>query len=167
MQSADPNKPALRFRKLRIAWSVVCGALCVLLVLLSIHTSRNQVKGATWISKSHYISFVAFRHWVEADVERPNWEPHGYFHSNYVANPDPLTSPPRRWHLGPLTQTGSAWRVAIRIPLWLLVVLSTVISALPWSSTIASLRRFSLRSLLVATTLVAVALGAIVLAARK
>src|SRR5215218_2920319 len=129
----------MKFRKLRIAWSVGWAILCLLASFLSAHTARNQVKAATWVSKSHYVGFVAFRHWMQVYAERPNWEPPGYFHSNYVDDPDPLVSPPRTWHAGPLRQTGSAWRVAIRFPLWLPMVLMSVVGALPWISAILRL----------------------------
>jgi hypothetical protein len=152
---------AMKYRTLRIAWSVWWGIVCLLVVFLSAHTARNQVKAAVWVSRSHYVTFVAFRHWLEVDAQRPDWEPRGYFHSNYVDNPPPLVSPKRSWHVGSLPQTGTAWNVAIRIPLWLTIALTAAASASPWISTVVRLRRFSLRTLLIATTLVALVLGLI------
>src|SRR5438045_2739871 len=35
MQPADPNTPPLKFRKLRIAWSVCIGVACLLLIVFS------------------------------------------------------------------------------------------------------------------------------------
>jgi hypothetical protein len=35
---------------------------------------RNQVKAAAWVSESRYISFVAFKHWMQADFEQPDWK---------------------------------------------------------------------------------------------
>ena len=49
----------------------------------------------------------------------------------------------------------------IAVPNWFLVALLGTISAVPW---VKSFRRFSLRTLLIATTLVAVGLGIIVMA---
>src|SRR5262245_20190605 len=44
MQAADPNKPPSKFRKLRIAWSVVCGVAVVLLVVLWVR-SHSAIEG--------------------------------------------------------------------------------------------------------------------------
>ena len=52
--------------------------------------------------------------------------------------------------------------VVASIPLWILVVTGSLFAAAPWILPLARLRRFSLRTLLIATTLVAVVLGLIV-----
>jgi hypothetical protein len=52
-------------------------------------------------------------------------------------------------------------RLAIQMPLWFPVLLTTVLAALPWCRWS---KRFSLRTLLIATTLVALALGLVVYA---
>ena len=44
------------------------------------------------------------------------------------------------------------------MPIWLPVLLTAILTAVPW----VPLRRFSLRTLLLVTTLVAVALGVVV-----
>jgi hypothetical protein len=51
----------------------------------------------------------------------------------------------------------SGGKLAIQVPHWLLVVTSGLMAAMPWLPW-----RFSLRTLLIATTLVAVVLGLIV-----
>src|SRR6476620_2384492 len=43
MQSSE-HKPALRFRKLRIAWSVFCGLACVLLIVLWVRSYERFTK---------------------------------------------------------------------------------------------------------------------------
>jgi hypothetical protein len=53
---------------------------------------------------------------------------------------------------------------AIIIPFWFSVLFAAIIAALPWCT--RKPYRFSLRTLLIVTTLVAVALGALVLANR-
>ena len=152
----------MRFRKLRIAWSVGWAIVVVLLIVLWAHTMRNQVKAAAWPSKLWYISFVAFNHWMQADIYQPDWQPRGYLHSLFVADRHPLVSPVHRWYAGAIHQTGSRRGVSIITPLWLPAMLSAAFAALPWMPVILGLRRFSLRTLLMVTTLLAVALGLIV-----
>jgi len=53
--------------------------------------------------------------------------------------------------------------VRLNLPLWCIVTAAIVVGASPW----IGLRRFSLRTLLIATTLVAVGLGLIVWLANK
>ena len=156
----------MRYRKLRIAWSVGCGVVVLLLIALWAHTAHNQVKALAWVSTSHTVSFVAYRYWMEAQFARPDWKPTAHLHSNRVDHPGPLVSPLRHWQLGPFKYTGSTG-VLICIPLWLPVVLSAFFGTLPWLLPISKLRQFSLRPLLIATTLVAVVLGLAVYAAGK
>jgi hypothetical protein len=47
-------------------------------------------------------------------------------------------------------------------PLWTPVVIGSLLAAAPWILPLSRLRRFSLRTLLIATTLVAVVLGLVV-----
>jgi hypothetical protein len=65
------------------------------------------------------------------------------------------------FHYGKVVRPGVTLR-AVQLPHWFLVVLTAAFTVIRWMKW-----RFSLRTLLIATTLVAVALGAIVLAARK
>jgi hypothetical protein len=150
-QRVDRKSGGMRFRKLRIAWSVGCAIACVLLLVL-------------WVRS----------YWWEdqALVPRPGGtvivlgSGHGQLALGRVAN-NFLTE----WILlqekaGYYNQTylsGSSgyWQV----PHWIPMLCTAVSSVLPW---IRQLKwRFSLRTLLIATTLVAVVLGLIVYAARK
>jgi hypothetical protein len=151
----------MRFRKLRIAWSVGWAVAVVMLIALWAHTARNQVKAAAWISKSNYISFVAFKQWMQVDAYQPDWQPTAYLHSLLVANPGPFVSPVHRWYVGPIHQTGAIRGISIIIPLWIPAMLSAALAVLPWVKPLLKLRRFSLSTLLIATTLVAVGLGLI------
>jgi hypothetical protein len=156
----------MKHRKLRIAWSAAWGIMAIWAIVLWTHTLRNQVKAATWVSKSHYIRFVAFRHWMTFTAGRPDWEPPGYLHSIPVVDPGPRTSPEHKWYAGRLVRTGIPTGIEITCPLWVPLMLWAALATAPWTSSIRNLRRFSLRTLLIATTLVAIALGLIVWAAK-
>ena len=144
-----------------------CGVACVLLILLWAHTPRNQVRLEGWVSNSHYIRFTAFLHWWEVDaalyeIDPPrSWYPRATFQDNYVAQPKPLTSPVHRWRSLLYSRPDSSG-ITLTAPLWLPVLLTASFAVLPWASSLSRLRRFSLRTLLIVTTLVAVLLGLIV-----
>jgi hypothetical protein len=156
----------MRFRKLRIAWSVVWGIAAVLFCGFWVHTIHKQDKAAAWISDSFYFYGDAFQNWMEVSIAMPpqpdpllsmNYQ--RYYYSNFVANPTPLTSPVHNWRIG-ASQPPFAPGVEIRMPIWVGVVscvLFAAISWLPWWS-----NRFSLRTLLIAMTLIAAMLGLIV-----
>lgn len=55
-------------------------------------------------------------------------------------------------------------RTVVQLPYWFLTLLFTATATLPWMRQLP--RRFSLRTLLLATTLIALVLGAVVFAAR-
>jgi hypothetical protein len=160
----------MKHRKLRIAWSVAWGIAAVLLCVLWAHTVENQVTGAGWISNSRQVRFVLFHHWMQFDGAYynanapPASRPQRYYYDHHVDQPDPLTAPIHRWlvqHYNPPKADGA--NLTIAGPFWCPVLAMAVIASiswLPWSS------RFSLRTLLIATTLVAVVLGLAVWAIR-
>src|SRR5438045_559825 len=54
-QRADREGGGMRFRKLRIAWSVMCGIICVLLIALWMRSYRWH-EGRNWLwSNTGYI----------------------------------------------------------------------------------------------------------------
>jgi hypothetical protein len=150
----------MRFRKLRIAWSVVCGIACVLLIALWVRsywrhdyvnwmpTANRQVEVfaiqgrlvfGTWVQTT----FVTWRHY-----------------SNPVAD--------KQGALRIIKSYENAFGFAIVkpslvVPYYFLVLVTGVVAVAPW----LSMSRFSLRTLLIATTLVAVVLGLIVWATRS
>jgi hypothetical protein len=146
----------MRFRKLRIAWSVMWGVACVLLVVLWL---QSHSWFGSLVAPSRYKSGTAR---IESGGGELlfTWQTHDY---------------PRSWTItssriteGPPTQLRYRWEwmfsnnyVVIACPYWALVVASAAIAPMAW------LRwRFSLRTLLIATTLVAVVLGLIVWTVR-
>jgi hypothetical protein len=149
----------MRFRKLRTAWSVAWGVVAVLLIALWVRsywwsdvvwviTSTCDAKtdssnGGTTIS-------------IFMDSERQvanEWKRNSYRHNAAMRPPD------------------ATWKFAVYItrrgldaslPHWFYLLVTGLIAAAPWLP-----RHFSLRTLLIATTLVAVVLGLMVYSANK
>ena len=157
----------MKYRNLRIAWSAFFGILCLLLIALWVRSFRNHTDRPTPIYESGRFSvysthgslfvvrvFVLRYNNMSSENNQTlhrfdsldlfgfsNVRPHRTwtgFHFEY-----------RSWTL---------WTA--QIPFWFLTALAGVMTALPWVNRIAW--RFSLRTLLIATTLVAVVLGLVV-----
>jgi hypothetical protein len=145
----------MRFRKLRIAWSVMWSLLAVLLVVLwvrsywqagcfgcqsrpsfFIHSQRGQLTYMSGLPERVRLGFLRDSTFFDAT----------------------RVSPPPVWGFGAATSGGII--SLLFLPYWPVVLLAStlaVLGVLPW------LRwRFSLRTVLIAMTLVALVLGAIV-----
>ena len=154
----------MRFRKLRIAWSVGFGLLAALLIVL-------------WVRSYYSEDFL--------NIQLPArtfsvWQLRGNSVLTTTASPGPLKvstnsvsanspivstkgAPQNRIGLGfsGVTYRGGFF---VTFPNWFPVMVSATFAVAMWFGTIP--RRFSLRTLLTATTLVAVVLGLIVAIAR-
>jgi hypothetical protein len=163
-------RKALRY--LRIAWSVGCGILCLLLIAL-------WVRSYWWTDNIYYrpghldsfrlksqFGVVQYTPGIEVPWRggphlHMEWVRHSYRY--YSEKSDLQTiSPIER----PLRGVNRSTRSASQIPhgqvrYWHFVILSATIAAAPWFRW-----RFSLRTLLIAMTLVAVLLGVIVYSMR-
>jgi hypothetical protein len=143
----------MRFRKLRIAWSVLWGVVAVLLCVLWV---QSYSRFGSIVVPSHYKSSTGR---IESGYGKVlvTWQTHDYPRSWEITSSRIFSSNmwrEWRWHF-------SSEYVEIGCPYWALVVASAAVAACSW------LRwRFSVRTLLIATTLVAVVLGAIVYASR-
>jgi hypothetical protein len=146
---------AMRFRKLRIAWSVSCGLGCVLLVVLwvrsywwiDVFTFPQSSQGALGIgSINARIMFGG-----TDDETFPLWE--------WLVEPNRQSAKLLPWFE---VSTRSA-AFEIYAPDWLVAILTISLAVLPWIRQLSW--RFSLRTLLIATTLVAVMLGLLAYAA--
>jgi hypothetical protein len=157
----------MRFRKLRIAWSVACVVACVLLIVLWVRskTSRDRiviplrVTRFLRIDSSHgMIKFETYGQGMgemsfsttslsHADISTA-WK-------QFTSAPEPQDRKKWRWEV---SRTG---RFFVYLPHWFPVTILTAFAIAPWVPW-----RFSLRTLLIATTLVAVVLGLIVWAVR-
>jgi hypothetical protein len=155
MQAANPNKPPLRFRKLRIAFSAVCGVFCLLLIALWVRSywwaDSFQYAGVTSTSFNFNPGVIDF---ARSDTDPQLLGPMAYRWRHFSR-----TSPER-----PTDNFFWLWTdtdFAIRVPVWCCIAVFAGASALPWIRW-----RFRLRTLLIAMTLTAVIFGTIAIAAR-
>lgn len=172
MSNTSPNPVAgrLRFRKLRIAWSVVWGIACVLLVALWVRSYWLAELVEMRISDTRALVVGSILGGVSISPYVPTVP--GYFdfgpRYRYRSEPRYPSEKPRERQVRYFWESATKAKlkqiqfaihpfVAIRLPYFVFVGLAGTFAALPW------LRwRFSLRTLLIATTLVALVLGLIV-----
>jgi hypothetical protein len=160
----------MRYRKLRIAWSVVWGVVAVLLICLWGRSYWWIDSAQISITKSQLL-IVNFMHggigigdqYNRADPDVSRWT------SFEIERIQRMPLMPREVWDGRRINWGHESRmrfteIYIAIPYWLLVPLAIVLATVSW---IPQLRyRFSLRTLLISTTLIAVVLGLMVYVAQ-
>ena len=159
----------MKYRKLRIAWSAVCGILCLLLIALWVrsywwsttirvwwpHSVRVQADfedgglavWASWFDTTQRPLHTS-KVWPGHGVRFKRWKNRGLYGS-VQRNGIKFRRTPVRWDL------------IFMIPQWLPAMLCALIGAAAWLKP-----RFSLRTLLIATTLVAVVLGLVAMILR-
>jgi hypothetical protein len=148
----------MRFRKLRIAWSVFWSAACVLLIVL-------WVRSYSFNDLLHRIDASGWMIGINSDT--------GTSALIYA----PLSSPPtqgmapRGWFLQTTRTVGSGIGFGLKVGngvvyvaarYWMIALAITTVAAIPWFRF-----RFGLRFMLIATTLVGVALGLAICAVGK
>jgi hypothetical protein len=160
-------------RKLRIAFSVVCGIVCLSLIALwvrsywwldSIYGTPPNNYAVSLYTAYGRIAFAAFDRTYDAAFT-------GYRVTGWHVGTSRIDRPPTFQLVNtPLTNFGlgfagsrDRYGMVVVIPLWFLTMLLSIASIVPWMNTY---RRFSLRTLLIATTLIAVLLGLIVIAIK-
>ncbi len=144
----------MRFRKLRIAFSATCGIACVLLIVLWVRS--YSIGDSAFLNSMHSITSIRGRICLDVSIV---W-------NEIVYASDPITLNVFRndiriesLEVDPGTHLV---RENVSAPHWIIVVPSLTLGVIPWLRV-----RFSLRTLLIATTLVAVMLGLAVWAARQ
>jgi hypothetical protein len=150
---------SMKYRKLRIAWSVVWGILCLLLVVLWVRSywwvealylpvPRYRAVGVGIIPGSLAFDIaLSETPWRTVHIPADDW----------LDERDPPSS--RFWGFFEVQA-----KTAVVVPFWFLLVTIASVGTIPWLRQLPY--QFSLRTLLIAMTLVAVALGAIVYAVR-
>jgi hypothetical protein len=143
----------MKHRKLRIAWSVAWGVVAMLLCVLWVRSRYTfdfvnvplpGTSGLYVMSREGGLGFLVGQ-------VRDVWS------IGTLPPPSPISSLPYKRALGFLQYLKTAGAIRVRAPHLLFLLLSAAAISAPW------LRwRFSLRTLLIATTLVAVAMGLIV-----
>jgi hypothetical protein len=154
----------MRFRKLRIAWSVVCGIVCLLLIVLWVRSywwydaEVLRLRGDHVIqidSKQGGVRFLTFPRVFGTILAKG--------HSSRWVGYEPLSTDQAMLDFGrekvAYGPNENWW--AYQAPHWFVALLSATLAAAPWIPYC-----FSLRTLLIATTLVAVLLGAVIYAVR-
>ena len=151
----------MRFRKLRIAWSVAWGVGCVLLIALWVRSySWTDIVGISTRSL-----LVTGPGEISIATAQPTYDGRakpGRFEAFPLKATDNRSPPKRTWDLYAVYGRNTYNQItSVVFSLAFLVLVSGLLALTPW------LRwRFSLRTLLIATTLVAVMLGLIVAASR-
>jgi hypothetical protein len=143
----------MRYRKLRIAWSVVWGIACVLLIVLWVRNYEVSISKEILVTPDYRFYLVS----VQGTLAIERW------YREFVGSE--LTPIFLKADLTRLATNGGIYVRrsstgtidSVSISFWLLFLGDTVIASVPWIRW-----RFSLRTLLIATTLVAVVLGLIV-----
>jgi hypothetical protein len=154
MQS-DETKPPLRLKKLQIAWSVFCGVACVLLIVLWVRSYWRLeliAKSTSGIFLTRIVSNSGSVYFFKQDMGVSKFDRGWSYGRSLKVQPNEGRFGFGREHEG------------FFVPHWLLILISATFAVLPWIRQLQY--RFSLRTLLMATTLVAVVLGLAVWAAR-
>ena len=146
----------MRFRKLRIAWSVFWSLAAVLLIVLWVRSYwwlDNMVfsvpETTIAISEEGALGITSYA------------EKHDTGYSSILSIP--VKDIPTRLRSGPIQKwsfSSNPFSTGIRFPHWFAVLIFAGLAVAPWSRQLHW--HFSLRTLLIATTLIAIVLGAIV-----
>jgi hypothetical protein len=158
-----PNN-TMTFRTLRIAWSVVCGIACVLMIVLWVrsYSLLNFCEMYIGNGKTLHVQTVNGQAALFVLAFNRGWQAGGFSVKSTASSTtyeQPVTGRPIP---GGVTVNVMGLRGGARIPIWVLALVPIFIAPFPWLPS-----RFSLRTLLIATTLVAVALGVVVYATRQ
>jgi hypothetical protein len=149
----------MRYRKLQIAWSVVWGLAAVLLIALWVRSywwwDEIQLGDGHRILVAELSSQYGMNGFFKPEP-RSDWN--GQIS---IVNTPVKPHAERIMPIYSFNLLNNGGEIIAWVPSWFAVVLASSLSAVPWIRW-----RFSLRTLLIATTLVAVALGLIVWAGR-
>ena len=164
----------MRFRKLRIAWSVVWGLVAVLLCVLWVRSYWRVYS----LYEQHYfgtppVPSTYVHSWVELQKgnviiskgfnDSPKRPGSGTLQWDFESSRRSYVRPEGIPFWG-FEYSADNQRMNLAVPCWLLVLLAGAATALPWIGD--NRYRFSLRTLLIATTLVGSGLGFVVWMSR-
>jgi hypothetical protein len=158
-------------RKVRIAFLALCGIVCVLLIVLWVHSywCRDVIfaQHPAWGSIS-VVSLQSKVSWIVGRQRPTRRKPHFEMRSIPIAlaiaemeGMEPALPEGR----SASSFTIERWRdsFGMVLPYWFLILSVVVLAAIPW---LPLSKRFSLRTLLIAITIVAVVLGIVAVANR-
>jgi hypothetical protein len=144
----------MKYRNLRIAWSVAWGLVCLLLILLSVRSFAWADQTAVRLWSNHHVMLgsqlggVWFSLENSPRVIRMSTKIDALYYDRTTPQPEYVWT---RVYIMQGQYGGGA-------PHWLLALASAVTATLPWKPW---KWRFSLRTLLIGMTVVAVILGAV------
>jgi hypothetical protein len=148
----------MRYRKLRIVWSVWCAIACVLMIALWVRSywrcdwinrlDKNKIQTSLGSNMGELIYFqIDLTSDPTVHVASHGW-------SYYAVAPVGLHE--SFW----MTSINHPGYIRVGTPYWLPISAAVASASLPWLPW--GFKRFSLRTMLIATTLVAVVLGLVV-----
>ncbi len=138
----------MKYRKLRIAWSVAWGVVAVLLVVLWVRSYWFGDFTVIKYSASHQFRLVSIDGVIGSAIENPT-----AYNPRFIVGSEAISPNGFDWTIYHVW--GNHTRLCV--PHWVLAIVPGSIAAVPWLPL-----RFSLRTLLIAMTLVAVGLGLVV-----
>ena len=156
----------MKYRKLRIAFSAVCGIICLLLIVFWMRSYGRAEWAGGWLTSNSGASVSSCLGSVQLcysapprpatgrELDEENWGSQlitdWELENEYIQPP----SGSGEFHRG-----GSETSLRVFVPHWFLVLITFMSAVAPW---IHWSKSFSLRTLLFSTTLIAVVLGLIV-----
>jgi hypothetical protein len=149
----------MRYRKLRIAWSILCGIICVPLIVLwarsyktadifTLPITANKLFG---LSSDKGVFLASFYAWPRGPMVGSIWD---RWHGTY--EPGPRIVNAKAWNYGTLPSGSSGWY--IQMPQMQFIVAAMFLAGASWIRW-----RFSIRTLLIAMTVLAAVLGMMIL----
>ncbi|MEX0610852.1 MAG: hypothetical protein WD738_05155 [Pirellulales bacterium] len=184
--SPSPEIGLIKYRKLLIAFSAVCGLICLLLIGLWVRSYWRFDQFIRRVSTTNYVAFTSFQGqfafgmsndpllravfkqtWARRGFRTSEWDealrgPVAFFPSTPSPNDTRIITWP--WYdKHPFVVAPGTTYTEVILPYWLLFLLVITLGAVLWFKWP---KRFSLRTLLIAMTLVAVLLGAVLWAVK-
>ena len=142
----------MKFRKLRITWSVGCGIACLLLLVLWIRSYTRH--DGIWGRFSDTYGFHLSSHEGRIQFQRIPFFLYGAIPWQLALNQPIETTSPRKV-FNRFEYLSPGFGLFIAVPTWFLAVTTCLLATLSW----LPIWRFRLRTLLIAITLVALLLG--------
>ncbi len=143
---------------LRIAFSMVCGIACLLLIALWVRSNWNWDELYNPISNKHLIVIESASGRATLDLTETSpgsswiWHMSLPLHGRYWEGPlDDFEEANRDQGIAGFAAYANAWHTVYRVPLWFGVIVCAMIAAVPW---LPWSNRFSLRTLLMLITVV-------------
>ena len=160
-ESQQQKRPMLRY--LRIAFSVACGILCLLLIALLVRSYHTR-DSLWWPGRAHAVQINSLSGHIVLFVEsRPSPAQFVPFKIAHNAIAGRFKSLFNNNVLGFYFERHPGG-LRLDMPHWFFVLTGLLISAIPW---FVEKWRFSLRMLLIAMTLIAVLLGIITILMQR